>query len=78
MSKTDPSIKRYLHEIGRFRLLRPEEEIELGRRVARLIELEGRDDLDASEQIEVVLGQKAKQQFINANLRLVVNIATRY
>lgn len=76
--KTDPSIKRYLQEIGRFRLLRPEEEIELGRRVARLIELEGRDDLDASEQIEVVLGQKAKQKFINANLRLVVNIATRY
>lgn len=81
MSKTDPSIKRYLHEIGRFPLLRPEEEIRLGRLVARLIELEEKqaeEELDGGEQIEVVLGRKAKQRFINANLRLVVNVATNY
>lgn len=78
MSKTDPSIKRYLNEIGRYPLLRPEEEIELGRRVARLIELEAKEELDTSEQIEVVVCREAKQKFINSNLRLVVNVATKY
>ncbi len=78
MAKTDPSIKRYLNEIGRYPLLRPEEEIELGRRVARLNELEAKESLDTSEQIEIVVCKKAKQKFINCNLRLVVNIATKY
>lgn len=78
MAKTDPSIKSYLHEIGRYPLLRPEEEIELGRHVARLNELEEKEELDTSEQIEVVIGRKAKQKFINCNLRLVVNVATKY
>jgi RNA polymerase primary sigma factor len=78
VAKTDPSIKRYLNEIGRYPLLRPEEEIELGRRVARLIDLEAKESLDTSEQIELVICRKAKQRFINANLRLVVNVATKY
>jgi RNA polymerase sigma factor (sigma-70 family) len=78
VAKTDPSIKRYLNEIGRYPLLRPEEEIELGRRVARLNELEARETLDTSEEIEVVICRKAKQKFINCNLRLVVNVATKY
>jgi RNA polymerase sigma factor (sigma-70 family) len=78
VAKTDPSIKRYLNEIGRYPLLRPEEEIELGRRVARLNELETKESLDTSEQIEIVVCREAKLKFINCNLRLVVNIATKY
>lgn len=78
MAHADPTVQRYLHEIGRYRLLRPEEEIELGRRVAKLAELESKEILDTFEQIEVVICRKAKQQFINSNLRLVVNIATKY
>lgn len=78
MSKTDPNIKRYLNEVGRYPLLRPEEEIELGRQVTRLNELEGRDDLNTYEQIEIVVCRKAKQKFINCNLRLVVNVAKKY
>lgn len=75
---TDPTIKRYLNEIGRYPLLRPEEEIELGRHVARLTELEGKESLDTSEQIEIVVCRQAKQKFINCNLRLVVNVAAKY
>lgn len=78
MSKTDPSTKRYLNEVGRYRLLLPEEEIELGRRVMRLIELEAKESLDTQEQIELILCKKAKQEFINCNLRLVVNVAKKY
>lgn len=78
MASTDPSIKRYLNEVGRYPLLRPEEEIELGRQVTRLNELEAQETLNTEEQIEVVICRKAKSQFINCNLRLVVNVAKKY
>lgn len=78
MASTDPSIKRYLNEVGRYPLLRPEEEIELGRQVTRLNELEAQEALNTEEQIEVVICRKAKRQFINCNLRLVVNVAKKY
>lgn len=78
MTKTDPNIKRYLNEVGRYPLLRPEEEIELGRQVTRLNELEGKENLNTYEQIEIVVCRKAKQKFINCNLRLVVNVAKKY
>lgn len=79
MSKsTDPTIKRYLNEVGRYPLLRPEEEIELGRQVMRLNELQDKENLNTQEQIEIILCRKAKQQFINCNLRLVVNVAKKY
>ena len=78
VSKSDPNIKRYLNEVGRYPLLRPEEEIELGRQVTRLIELESQEVLNTEEQIEIVICRRAKQKFINCNLRLVVNVAKKY
>jgi RNA polymerase sigma factor (sigma-70 family) len=78
VTTTDPSIKRYLNEVGRYPLLRPEEEIELGRRVTRLNELEAQETLNTEEEIEIVLCRKAKKRFINCNLRLVVNVAKKY
>jgi RNA polymerase sigma factor (sigma-70 family) len=78
VGKTDPSIKRYLNEVGRYPLLRPEEEIQLGRQVARLQELETKEKLNTQEQIEVVICRKAKQKFINCNLRIVVTVAKNY
>lgn len=51
---TEDSIRLYLQEIGRIRLLRAEEEIELARQIADLLELERiRDDIaDGSEEWE--------------------------
>ncbi|MBE9062751.1 RNA polymerase sigma factor RpoD [cf. Phormidesmis sp. LEGE 11477] len=44
---TEDSIRLYLQEIGRIRLLRAEEEIELARKIADLLELERiRDEID--------------------------------
>lgn len=58
----DDSVKLYLKEIGRVSLLKPLEELELARRVAK----GGKDS------------EIAKQKLIQANLRLVVSIAKRY
>ena len=57
--KVNDSVKIYLKEIGKFELLKPEEEPILAARI-----LEG--------------DEEAKQRLINANLRLVVNIAKHY
>lgn len=57
--KVNDSVKMYLKEIGKFELLKPEEEPILARKI-----LEGDED--------------AKNKLINANLRLVVNIAKHY
>ena len=57
--KVNDSVKIYLKEIGKFDLLKPEEEPILAAKI-----LEG--------------DEEAKQRLINANLRLVVNIAKHY
>ena len=57
--KVNDSVKIYLKEIGKVRLLTAQEEIDIARRIA-----EGDED--------------AKQELINANLRLVISIAKRY
>lgn len=57
--KTNDSVKMYLKEIGKYNLLKAEEEPILAKRI-----LEG--------------DKFAKQKLINANLRLVVNIAKHY
>ncbi|AFY66165.1 RNA polymerase sigma factor RpoD [Geitlerinema sp. PCC 7407] len=48
---TEDSIRLYLQEIGRIRLLRADEEIELARKIADLLELE-RIRADLAEQLE--------------------------
>lgn len=57
--KVNDSVKMYLKEIGKYELLKPEEEPILAKKI-----LEG--------------DEEAKQRLINANLRLVVNIAKHY
>ena len=58
-AKVNDSVKMYLKEIGKYELLKPEEEPILAAKI-----LEG--------------DEEAKQRLINANLRLVVNIAKHY
>ncbi len=81
----DDAVRRYLGEIGKYRLLRPDEEVTLGRRVQmgqKALEALSRAELDENERAELIrlhrLGRDAEQQMITANLRLVVSVAKRY
>ncbi|MBN1172749.1 MAG: sigma-70 family RNA polymerase sigma factor [Micromonosporaceae bacterium] len=76
----------YLHEISRTPLLNAEQEVDLAKAVEAGLYAEhllrgGRipEGADADELRElIVTGRMAKDQFIRANLRLVVSIARRY
>ena len=82
------SLSAFLGEIGRHQLLTPEQELTLGRKVQAMVALQERCSLaggqgDACDYSDVErrvlrLGERAKQQMITANLRLVVNLAKRY
>ena len=82
------SLSAFLGEIGRHQLLTPEQELTLGRKVQAMVALQERCSLaggqgQACEYTDVErrvlrLGERAKQQMITANLRLVVNLAKRY
>lgn len=72
-------VKAYLNEIGRVPLLTAQQEIELGRLVQRMQQLkESGRVLTAAEKREVRRGERAVNKFVEANLRLVVNVAKKY
>ncbi len=82
------SLSAFLGEIGRHQLLTPEQELTLGRKVQAMVALQERCSLagglgescsyDDLERRTLRNGERAKQQMITANLRLVVNLAKRY
>ncbi|QVL53828.1 MAG: sigma-70 family RNA polymerase sigma factor [Cyanobium sp. M30B3] len=82
------SLSSYLGEIGRHQLLTPEQELTLGRKVQAMAALQERCrqaggtgsacDYSDVERRTLRLGERAKNQMITANLRLVVNLAKRY
>jgi RNA polymerase primary sigma factor len=82
------SLSAFLGEIGRHQLLTPEEELTLGRKVQAMVGLQERCsqaggqgpacEFDDIERRTMRVGERAKQQMITANLRLVVNLAKRY
>ena len=82
------SLSAFLGEIGRHQLLTPEQELTLGRKVQAMVVLQERCSLagglgeacvyDDLERRTLRHGERAKQQMITANLRLVVNLAKRY
>lgn len=71
MSQNDSSLKEYLREIARYPLLSPEQEIQLGRQVVKM------QQSDCTDR-ELRQGQRARDKFIQSNLKLVVNIAKKY
>ena len=82
------SLSDFLGEIGRHQLLTPEQELTMGRKVQAMVELnqkfqlaggKGKEcDFTAAERRTIRVGERAKDQMITANLRLVVNLAKRY
>lgn len=82
------SLSAFLGEIGRHQLLTPEQELTLGRKVQAMVSITDRCSLAGGtgpeceysdqERLTIRRGEKAKNQMITANLRLVVNLAKRY
>ena len=88
------SVRAYLRDIGRIPLLEHDEEILLGRKVQRLMqikEVEQELEILDKESLAKALGlttkelrrelrdgEKAKEKMVTANLRLVVSVAKKY
>ena len=79
MSNYDSSFKSYLTEIARYPLLTVDQEIQYGRRIAKMRELKDLDrELTAAEQRALRSGQRARDRFMQCNLQLVVHVAKKY
>jgi RNA polymerase sigma factor (sigma-70 family) len=72
------SIEIYLKEIGKISLLNADEEVELASKVQAMLPLLEKNELTPQEKKIIKQGEKAKEQMIKANLRLVVSIAKKY
>ncbi len=89
ISLSDP-VRMYLQEIGRYRLLTTQEEVELAMRVEAGLRAKqhlnaadaGKEELSTEDRAilerEVRQGAKAQRQLVESNLRLVVSIAKKY
>ena len=74
-----PSFKSYLNEIARYPLLTVDQEIQYGRRIVKMRELQGLErSLTDAEQRLVRSGQRARERFMQCNLQLVVHVAKKY
>ena len=67
--RQEQGVEQYLKEIQDVKLLTAEQERELAKRMKKMA---GKREEDRAD------GQKAREQFIKANLRLVVSVAKNY
>jgi RNA polymerase sigma factor (sigma-70 family) len=72
-------VRAYLEQIGRYALLRADQEVELARLVQRMQQLKASDEqLSPRQRREVRRGERARDRMIQSNLRLVVMVAKSY
>ena len=75
---TDP-LSDYLAAIVKFPLLTAEQEIQLGRQVARYMELRNAPEERTNQELrQIKIGIRARDTIIKSNLRLVVHAAKKY
>ena len=68
-----------MNSIGTVPLLTPEQEIDLGRKVQRMLALQKEGKQLTPQQLkEVRVGERAVNRFVQSNLRLVVSASKRY
>ena len=72
MTTASTGLTWYLNQAGRYPLLTPSQELTLGRQVR-----DWQDHADPPHDV-VRRGQRARDRFVRANLRLVVAVAGRY
>ena len=82
------SLSAFLGEIGRHQLLTPEQELMLGRKVQAMVAITEpcliaggtgpSCEYNDNQRFVIRRGERAKNQMITANLRLVVNLSKRY
>lgn len=75
---TKDSVSWYLNHAGREPLLTTEEEVILGRAIQEWQTMEPTDSPTTEQRRIIRRGQRAKERFFKANLRLVINVAKKY
>lgn len=74
----ESSIHNFLIDIGRYPLLTPEQELLLWRQIQAMNKVLVSTETYSPQQLRIInIGKRAKERFINSNLRMVVNIAKK-
>ncbi len=82
--KGEDTFRNFLTDLGRYPLLEPDQELILSRQIRKMQDLlqeqeENPERVFTAEEKKVIkVGRRAKDKFINCNLRMVVNIAKKY
>lgn len=71
-------ISQYLQEIGKYPLLTPEQEVELGQQVQAMMALVDVPNPTPTQKQVIERGKRARDQLIQSNLRLVVAVARHF
>jgi RNA polymerase sigma factor (sigma-70 family) len=69
-----------MHNAARFPLLTVDQEIQLGRQVQAMMNVKALPESERPEDWSLIMsrGKRAKDQMIQSNLRLVINVAQKY